>query len=93
MCHLVGFPSQYPSELGPGGPTAQGEVKSGRDRRLGSERGLEGVLNLELCVLKQGSDLPRVGPHIHAALGLQLLCWATGLNTGNPSGVELGSGP
>lgn len=93
MCHLVGFPSQYPSELGPGGPTAQGEVKSGRDRRLGSERGLEGVLNLELCVSKQGSDLPRVGPHIHAALGLQLLCWATGLNTGNPSGVELGSGP
>ena len=28
-----------------------------------------------------GSDLVRVDPHTHAALGLQLLCWVTGRNT------------
>ena len=35
-----------------------------------------------------GSDLLRVDPHTHAALGLQLLCWVTGLNTRNKSRVE-----
>lgn len=39
-----------------------------------------------------GSDLLRVDPHTHTALGLQLLCWVTGLNTRNKPHAEPGTG-
>lgn len=70
------------------GAAAQGEVEDGRDRRLEGGEGLKGHVDCEASCFKQGND-----SQTHTALGLQLLCWVTGLNTGNPSAVQRGSGP
>ena len=76
--HLARFPSKHPSELGVW--DQQGQEKSRVGETGGGERA------------GPGSDLVRVDPHTHAALGLQLLCWVTGLNTRKKSRVELGTG-
>ena len=65
--HLARFPSEHPSELGVW--DQQGQEKSRVGEIGAGERAGPGI------------DLVRADPHTHPALGLQLLCWVTGLNT------------